>query len=144
MRQKTVVIIKGNPRYIANNERADRFYEDLHSFFSDLNYQVFFDAGEPYTIPSKADLWVGHSRGADRLRFAPKGTVIVGIGVPPTEDSVDFPIINHPDDEMAAHACKEEVINDTHHYTLTEEMKEKLRKIVLQMRKSATIGGRRA
>lgn len=145
MRQTTIVIIKGNPRYITNNVRADRFYEDLRSFFTTLDCQVLFDAGEPYTLPLQADMWVGHSRGADRLRFAPKGTTAVGIGVPLTDTPPNFPIINHSKDEMCTRVYKKgDVYDDTYHYTLTNEMKEKLSEIIFKMRKSATSSDRRA
>lgn len=71
------VIIKGNPYYVSRAEKAayDKFYAEVRSILLDSGFsQVVFDAGEPYTTPPKADLWVGHSRGGDRLRFAPEGT----------------------------------------------------------------------
>ena len=67
-KNKTAVIIKGNPKFIDNNKDADSFYEEIKSFLEDLGFEVSFDKGEPYTSPDKADLWIGHSRGADRLR----------------------------------------------------------------------------
>lgn len=71
------VIIKGNPYYASREEKAgyDRFYAEVRAILLRAGYdQVVFDDGAPYTVPPKADLWVGHSRGKDRLRFAPKGT----------------------------------------------------------------------
>ena len=75
IRRKKAVIIKGNPKYIdANKDLADRFYQALAARLTELGYAVEFDPGEPNTEPPKADLWVGHSRGMDRLRFAPEQT----------------------------------------------------------------------
>lgn len=114
--QRTVVIIKGNPAYIENNSRADEFYTELSHFFEELGYTVTFNLGEPYTVPEKACVWVGHSRGADRLRFAPGGTRVIGIGVPQNKRN-NFPTVNHPEDEFGVHSA---------HYLLTDEMKKEL------------------
>lgn len=74
------VIIKGSPRYINGNPVADKFYEDLSQLVRDAGYTTSYDAGEPYTLPDEtADLWVAHSRGQDRLRFAPKGMKTLAI-----------------------------------------------------------------
>lgn len=68
------VIIKGNPAYIRNNPRADDFYAELEQLIREAGYEPAYDTGEPHTTPDEgAALWVGHSRGADRLKFAPKG-----------------------------------------------------------------------
>jgi hypothetical protein len=86
---KTVVIIKGNPdRVIAGN-----LYANLEKFMRKRGYHVFFDEGLPFTIPDvSADVWIGHSRGADRLRFAPEGIIRIAMG------SKLNGSINHPDD----------------------------------------------
>lgn len=111
---KTAVIIKGNPKFIEGNKYADAFYNDLKDFLVMLGYEVDFDAGEPHTVPHKADLWISHSRGSDRLRFAPEGTKTIALG---TEGG-----INNPDD----HALKPGDVPEKAHYILTEEMKEKI------------------
>lgn len=68
------VIIKGNPAYITNNPKADAFYAELEKLVREAGYDPSFDPGEPFTSPDeKAALWVAHSRGGDRLRFAPPG-----------------------------------------------------------------------
>lgn len=72
--KKTAIVIKGNPKFIEGNPEADRFYEGVRKILEDNGFAVSFDPGEPYTQPQPADLWVGHSRGVDRLRFAPDGT----------------------------------------------------------------------
>lgn len=72
---RKAIIIKGNPTYIKDNADADKFYSQIEALLKELGYDVGFDAGEPHTVPDEdADLWIGHSRGADRLRFAPSKT----------------------------------------------------------------------
>jgi len=70
----TATIIKGNPKHISNNVLADKFYAAIEKVLAAKGVDVDYDPGEPHTVPSSGkDIWVGHSRGADRLRFAPKG-----------------------------------------------------------------------
>ena len=104
--KKTAVIIKGNPLYIEGNEKATLFYHELALFLQSLGFETTFDAGEPYTQPQVADVWIGHSRGADRLRFAPVGKKVIGIGVPESEQNT-FLIVNHPQDGMAQRVFRE-------------------------------------
>jgi len=119
-KQKTAVIIKGNPKYIKNNSKAAKFYEKLSNLLETLGYEVTFDPGESYTEPKLADIWVGHSRGVDRLRFAPKGIKTIGIG------AQDFPgAINHPNDNPQKGKEPTQA-----HYELTDEMCEKLTKLI--------------
>lgn len=76
MVQKVAVIVKGNPKYLNDPSvklLAVSFYKKVQSILESKGYSVTFDDGEPMTLPStKANVWVGHSRGIDRLRFAPK------------------------------------------------------------------------
>ena len=130
----TAVIITGNPELIDGNARAEAFYGELAAFLEAQGYRVSRDPGAPFTEPPAADLWIGHSRGADRLRFAPSGTRTIGIGVPAGEESAPFPIVNHPDDALANRtfragapmAPQEDGIDDAHHYVLDEGMKARL------------------
>jgi len=121
-RNPTAVIVKGNPKYITGNERADKFYNDLAGFVRTLGYSVSFDPGEPYTSPAKADLWIGHSRGCDRLRFAPKSTSTVALGLPGNSNA-----INHPLDRFDPVTGP-----NIFHYMLTNEMKEAISKKKLE------------
>ena len=74
------VIIKGNPAYIKDNPRAEAFYEELKQLISEAGYEPTFDEGKPHTLPDEsAALWVGHSRGIDRLRFAPPGVKTLAV-----------------------------------------------------------------
>ena len=111
---KKAIIIKGNPKFIKNNSEADNFYEQIKKFLEELSYDVSFDDGEDYTTPLEADLWLGHSRGSSRLRFASKETQTIAIGI---QDG-----INHPKDKSLSKGQ----IPDKYHYILTEEMKEKI------------------
>jgi len=92
---KTAVIIHGNPYYVNGMFKSlgDKFYKDIEIFLYSLGFEeVTHDPGKPYTSPKAADFWIGHSRGADRLRFAPQGTLAIPIGS-------DQPgAVNHPVD----------------------------------------------
>jgi hypothetical protein len=112
---KTAVIIKGNSKFIEGNVSAENFYKDLRTFFEELGYTVSFDDGEPYTTPPMADLWIGHSRGSDRLRFAPEGTKTLSLGIKGG--------INHPKDK----AILPGQIPDEFHYILSDEMKSQIK-----------------
>ena len=136
---KTAVIIKGNPILVVGNERADKFYNELKSFLESLDFKVAFDNGEPFTSPSPADLWIGHSRGSDRLRFAPPGTIVIGLGVPDSVEGNNFPVVNHPEDELAHRVYESGKIikgedtghlDDTYHYVLSEDMKAQISEII--------------
>lgn len=115
MAAPTAVIVKGNPKYLAGNPHAEAFYGDLEAHLKGLGYGVSFDPGEPHTTPKPADLWVGHSRGASRLRFAPEGTRTVALG---TADG-----LYHPEDN-SLHDF--DVTPNEYHYMLTQEMKDAL------------------
>ncbi len=139
MHNKSAVIIKGNPALVNNNERADIFYKELASFLEQLGFSVKFDFGEPHTTPPPADLWVGHSRGSDRLRFAPPETLTIGIGVPESTGDTPFPIVNHPDDKMVnrkfssgkvIEGMEGDELDDANHYVLSEDMKAEIIKII--------------
>ena len=94
--KKQAVIIKGNPDHILASGTSPgltrRFHGKLRKILESEGYQVSWDLGLPYTTPKAADVWIGHSRGADRLRFAPKGTTTIAIG------SDTAGAINHPKD----------------------------------------------
>lgn len=82
-KRKKAVIIKGNPYYLEqgpDTEGYAAYYRDIENELRKAGYEdVVYDKGEPMTSPPPADLWVGHSRGASRLRFAPKGTKTLNI-----------------------------------------------------------------
>lgn len=79
---KTAVLITGNPKYINHVKwrvKSEVFYKRIESILKGCGYTVTRDPGEYYTLPITADLWVAHSRGISRLRFAPAGVDTVAI-----------------------------------------------------------------
>lgn len=72
---KVAIIIKGNPKYLRNfrvKRLATLFYGEIRRILEEKGYTVEYDDGKPYTSPKVfAAVWVAHSRGIDRLRFAP-------------------------------------------------------------------------
>ena len=70
------VIVKGNPKYISDPKiepMANKFYAEVAQLLENKGYRVAFDPGLEYTSPdTSAQVWIGHSRGIDRLRFAPE------------------------------------------------------------------------
>ncbi|NDB66000.1 MAG: hypothetical protein EB168_10115, partial [Euryarchaeota archaeon] len=110
--QRTAVVIKGNPKYTegANKKGYDAFYKKVQDILANAGYSVSFDPGEPFTVPNKADLWVGHSRGSDRLRFAPKD--IATLRLDDYEDEYELEEGQEPPEP---------------HYTVTQQMEEALK-----------------
>jgi hypothetical protein len=114
---KSVTIVKGNPKYVEGNKDADKFYAAIQTLLEEKGYRVAQDPGAEYTSPPEDDYaWIGHSRGVDRLRFAPKGMRTIGLGAPEFKDA-----INHPDD--MPEVGKEPTLA---HYTLTDDMKRQI------------------
>lgn len=75
LRPRLAVIIKGNPKYIEKpivELMANSFYNGIKVMLERKGFRVTFDAGEPFSTPDEsAYVWIAHSRGIDRLRFAP-------------------------------------------------------------------------
>ena len=115
---RAAVIITGNPHYITNNPKADAYYRAIEDHLAELGYSVKRDPGAPHTSPPPADLWIGHSRGADRLRFAPAGTRTVAFG------SSREGAVNHPADIVDQPAGS--FTPPDEHYVLTDEMRAAL------------------
>jgi len=117
---KSAVIIKGNPKYLKGHEG---FYNEIKNFLESLGYSVTLDPGTPNTSPPKADLWIGHSRGADRLEGAKPdyAAEVLGIGVPPSSEN-SFPVINHKKDHPSAGKTP-----SNFHFIFTDEMKNKIK-----------------
>ena len=120
MRKLTAVIVKGNPFFIENNTLADDFYEEIKMFLEQLGYEVSFDRGMPYTQPKHADLWIGHSRGGDRLRFSSEDTETLIFGSPHKG------AINHPEDNSIMYQPNSDMTPNNFHYKFTNEMKESI------------------
>jgi hypothetical protein len=77
------IIIKGNPKYLRQPKikpLAAKFYAEIEQLLREKGYEVEFDAGKPYTAPKMyAAVWIGHSRGIDRLRFARRSTATIAL-----------------------------------------------------------------
>jgi hypothetical protein len=106
------VIITDDLQRVAGNPNADHFYDELQSYLESLGYKVIIDRGRPGTLPKKAELWIGHGRGAARLRFAPLGVKTISI-----EPNLDGSIY-HPTRNASAH------------FVLTDEMRREISQIV--------------
>jgi hypothetical protein len=124
----TAVIVKGNPARDTPGTYGG-IYEDLKEFLEEMNIKVSFDAGEPYTTPKDADIWIGHSRGVDRLRFAPEGTLTIKIG------SHDEDALNHPEEITSSDPDDyDDLSNDEKrkhlvlHPSVAEKIREKIKK----------------
>ncbi len=100
--------------FIKDNPDAESFYNELGKYLARQGVDVSYDPGEPYTSPEPADIWIGHSRGVDRLRFAPDDTQTIGLSAPHYEGA-----ILHPKDEPEV--GKEPT---KFHFMLTDEMKK--------------------
>lgn len=122
MQKPKAVIITGNPKFITSNKWADDFYNEIKNFLEALGYEVVFDPGEPHTTPPPADLWIGHSRGTDRLRFAPATTKIIALGS-------SLPgAINHPRDNTKDSFGPSDIIPNEYHYAFMDEMRDAIKK----------------
>jgi len=118
---KSVVLITGNPKHVQGNAAAEKFYREIEDVVRGTGATVKRDPGLAYTSPPKADVWVGHSMGVDRLRFAPKKTTTIAFGAP------DAWALRHPKDNAATFTPGSTEKPNKWHYVLTEEMKNKLR-----------------
>jgi len=121
-RKKTAVIIKGDPEFVDNNPKAYKFYNELAAYLRTKDYAVTTDKGAPSEnfkdIPPTANLWIGHSRGTNRLQYAPKGTKTLMLG------SWRPGAINHPLDDQSLRGVEPNLF----HYVLTDEMKKAIDK----------------
>lgn len=113
---RRAVLITGNPAYITGNPQADAFYQELEDLLKGEGFDVSRDPGEPKTMPADADVWLGHSRGADRFRWADAKQQRIPLGA-----SLEG-AINHPEDR----AMEEGQIPEAAHFTLTPEMRAAL------------------
>ncbi len=113
--KKSVVIIKGNPLYTDTKE-ASLFYDDLENFLIGLGFDVYTDDGEISSEPPEADIWIGHSRGIDKLSYAPDGTITVKMGFPSDSEA-----ISHPMDDARPGKPPNE-----YHFVLSDSMKKEL------------------
>lgn len=130
------IIVQGNPRYIRGNPKAKRYYEKIEKYLERKGFDVEFDAGAPYTQPEEAALWVGHSRGVDRLRFAPPMTRTLAFG------SLVDGAINHPVDQQKLEEFDAEEGHEydppDEHYKFTPEQKAAIDRVTGTVKTAAT------
>lgn len=125
----TAVIVKGNPKFIKESKIAHLFYDEIKEYLESSGYEVSFDVGKAYTTPKKADLWIGHSKGVDRLSHYDKDDIkLLGFGaLPEKTDNSNIIFVNHPKDEKYLRNCLKNNKYDTpidEHYIFTNEMKK--------------------
>lgn len=114
------IIIKGNPKYINGSDIANQFYDDLKELVTHFGFLVSFDKGEPYTSPSEeADLWIGHSRGADRLSYAPS--------------HIETIFVDQFQDWQADGPLPEGELPPKEHYEITEELVNEIWKVTFML-----------
>lgn len=115
MRRKLAVIVKGNPKYLNDpkvKKMADQFYSEIKKILEDKGYTVEMDPGKPHTLPDEsATVWIGHSRGIDRLQFAPKGVKTIEL---------------QTEDHKKTFENNDERGTDLSHYELSEKDQEAL------------------
>ena len=117
----SVTLITGNPDHIEGNARAAAYYATIERLLRKRGHEVKRDPGLPYTVPEESDLWIGHSRGADRLRFAPEHTETLAFGAP------DYPgAINHPSDGEKAGPEDAAYEPPSEHYIFTTAQRKAL------------------
>ena len=136
-KRKKAVIIKGNPYYLEQGPDTAgyaAYYKDIENELRSAGYDdVVYDRGEPMTLPPPADLWVGHSRGASRLRFAPKGTKTLNIteyedGINEYKAKILKEMRKRGYSSVAEFPVEERPRPGREHFTLTQRGRDALRK----------------
>jgi len=119
--EKSAIIIHGNSKY---EDKSKKLYLDLEKILKASGYdKIEHDPGLDYTEPKKADVWIGFSRGENRLKFGPKNIKKISIG----GTMGDYNISNPKDSEK----CINDIcIPNKHHFILTDKMKEELKKVI--------------
>lgn len=136
-KRKKAVIIKGNPYYLEQGPDTAgyaAYYKDIENELRSAGYDdVVYDRGDPMTSPPPADLWVGHSRGASRLRFAPKGTKTLNItdyedGINEYKTKILKEMRKRGYSSVAEFPVEERPRPGREHFTLTQRGRDALRK----------------
>lgn len=85
MRALSATVIKGNPSFVQGNPLAEEYYSKISAHLKSLGVtKVTLDEGAPYTRPPLSDVYIGHSRGVDRLQYVRnrRGSSSVSLGDP--------------------------------------------------------------
>ena len=110
----TCIIVQGNPQY--GGLLAESFYNDIRIICEKHGFLVSMDKGKPHTMPPNADLWICHSRGCGRIRFADKNQEYIAIGTSGTKLKN---VINHPNDDLGK-------IPNKYHFLIPPELERKI------------------
>jgi len=108
----TAVIIKDDPDVINKDQYADDFYFEVQRYLERSGYQVTMVENYPGIPIVRADVWIGHANGQERLKEAPEGTLTVKIGNPKAQ---------HPYD-------------DGYQYVLTDDIKQELDLVLAEIK----------
>jgi hypothetical protein len=120
--QLTCVIVRGNPKFIT--PQRESFYSEIKNLCERNGFQVIMDAGSPHTMPTKSDLWICHSSGCGRIRFADPTQKYIAIGTSGTKLKN---VLNHPLDDL------KEIPNE-YHFTVPPNLEltiVKMKNIIL-------------
>jgi len=127
------LLIKGNPRFVADNPKALYYYAEIAKYLRKLDYHVIMVESDPRPIFPAADLWIGHSRGAGFLDLAPETVHVISFG------SKRYGAINAPGDDIqtAFH------LTDRHppdaHFVFTNRMRNEIDKATCKIRSTGTV-----
>jgi hypothetical protein len=119
--ERSAVIVHGNSKY-EHKAIKHNTYDEIEKALKQAGInKVYHDPGKEFTEPRKADVWVGFSKGGDRLRFGDKSVLKISINDTASEHSV----VN-PDDKLTCDIGKPNCNPAKSHFIITDEMKNKL------------------
>lgn len=131
------VIIGGNPS--RGRDRVEAYHQTLKDFLEELGYETQLVSSEDYADVPHADVAIGYSRGGGRLQFS-DAPVKIAVG----SEVEGIPSVRHPDDVTFRYRQDEiSTIPDgvwDAHFTLTDEMKERMRELISPGVKEAAVG----
>lgn len=125
----SATIVKGNPDHVKDNEKAKEYYDEIANYLREKGFSVETDPGKRKTVPSEEDdLWIGHSRGVERLQYAPDDIKTLAFGAP-EEDAY-----THPKDRklMLEEGREYEPVDE--HYQFIDEQMQAIDKAVQEIK----------
>jgi uncharacterized membrane protein (UPF0127 family) len=131
-------IIKGNEKHVKNNPNADKFYNEITAYLKSKGYKVSVYAAEITDVLPKADLWIGHSKGLNKLNAcAEKNTKLLAVGaLPEKSNNAGIIFVNHAKDEEYMRDCLKSCKYDKpidEHYIFTDTMKSAIDRITNEL-----------
>ena len=134
---RSAIIIKGNPYYTEQGPDVDNYanyYKEIEDELRKAGYgDISYDRGDDYTTPKDADLWVGHSRGSGRLKYAPEGTKTLDVtqyedGIEDYKTLLLRAMLDKGYSSVGEYPVEERPRPGPEHYTVTDRMREALSK----------------